>query len=224
MVELMVESAGGIPEEALDPAVIAQARNPEIDVSRKGGGTVTIIDKDNTKNLLAMMPQIRETATQFTGERYESLVMNQFRSESGWRKNAPLTIKLKGHDKVLRGQSSESDALINNLESRTSLPGPNMTRTAVGFFDDPHPDTDGRLTYGALAAVHELGGDATGATSQFGKPLPSRPLLSPALDNNVETLFAAMETVMMTNIMLFNSQSRMTRAKIRAFSGATPTL
>lgn len=99
-------------------------------------------------------------------------------------RNAPLTIQKKGHSKVLVG-------LTRHLRDMVTIKPGGQTHYAVGYFDDPHPDTEGRLSMGDLATIQVFGMPSAknpGPLHIFGIPqtearIPGRDFMTPVADN-----------------------------------------
>lgn len=202
----MADGAEGVPQRFSAGLALRTNVGPRRRRVVKGGGTVILHDKDNTANLLAAMPAIRKAAVDFGAAQIHEETEQIFEQESNWKDNDPITIRIKKHDKVME----QTGELIESLQVRTtktsSLPGRTDQR-AVGWFDEPHKSTDGRLTHGALAAIHEFGGEVTGATGFSGAPLPARPWLSQATDNNANAILDQMEVIILGGISRFAALS-----------------
>lgn len=115
-------------------------------------GNSKIRSTDRTASFLRKLAMAKQRATTAMAEEAKRQAEEIFSSDGDgtWDPNAPSTVTWKGHEKIMLGRTG---ALSKDIEIRQSENNP--LNKAVGWFDDGHPDTDGRLSKGALAAIHE---------------------------------------------------------------------
>lgn len=117
------------------------------------------------------------------------------RGDPRWPKNTKFTQRLKGNNRPMLG-------LTASLRDFVEIKPGGMGHFAVGWFGNPHPGTQGRMTMGELAHVHEFGMPSAknpGPLFVFGvkatnAAIPSRPWLSRVADDDqrADRVYAAM--------------------------------
>lgn len=165
-------------------------------VSRQSN--VTVIHQSRIPQLLAALPSISEAACQSGAELLQREMEGLLEREGDgmWEPNSPITVLWKGHNRILEGRTGTLKGSVevrsHSIDHPPLLPSLGSQRL-IGFFDEPHPDSD--LTVAEIAMVHEFGlpygenvpGHGTqgsdpmgGMFGQFGIPMdiPERPVVT----------------------------------------------
>lgn len=119
-------------------------------------GKSTLVTSDRTKQVLQRMQRAKVRAVLAMADEAKVQMQEVYFTDGDgtWAPNRPGTIAWKGFNGPMRGLTA---SLSRDIQIR---PSPVTTGAqAVGWFEDPHPDTEGRLSMGALATVHEFGLD-----------------------------------------------------------------
>lgn len=112
-------------------------------------GSSTLTSEDNFGPLLLAMARAAPVAALAMAQEAQFQAVGVFDTDGDgtWEPNAPATVEWKDGEKVMLGRTG---ALSESIEVRD---GPSPKEREVGWFDDPHPDSD--LTMAQLALVHE---------------------------------------------------------------------
>lgn len=133
--------------------------------------------------------------------------------QEGWPENSDITRDWKGHDQVMRGRTGTMADSIDVKKADLEGPG-NLSipyQRLVGFFDEPHPDSQTGASVAEVAMAHEFGlayeenipGHGSGGSRpglgmagiDFPMDIPSRPLLSRAADTEGPAVLARMDAL-----------------------------
>lgn len=111
-------------------------------------GPSRLTTKDNTGKFLRRLQVAQREATKAMAREVRDQAQQIFRGDGDgrWAPNQPSTVEWKGHDKVMEGRTA---TLSDGIQIRDSGTG----TKAVGWFVEPHPDSD--YTQAALAWLHE---------------------------------------------------------------------
>lgn len=121
-------------------------------VHRIGGSTLRTTNK--TATVLKQLAAIRNRAALAMAEEARIQMQEIYHTDGDgtWAPNRPGTVQWKGFNGPMRGLTASLSQDIQIRQSPSTIGA-----YAVGWFEDPHPDTEGRLSMGALATVHEFG-------------------------------------------------------------------